>query len=292
MPVNHIFLYKRGFPETSVFRKAALNSLEKTGFRPFFQERCASNRRFAPTGVWKMLKILIIPLAVLFYSCGIEDYYYLYPVPSSNIRMQSNISATIELPNYGMAYTYFSHFAIYYRIYISDISSAAEIQPPQMQSINSALQYDYNGIEPYTHEDLITSINIDNLLRQRNYYLLGLNNADIDGILNRGGTITLDFSSSLPAPVLRRASDEYPLYRSNGEGVFTPLPSNRLFQNTGDLNRSENVSGTVNADVADKTNILGTRYTYASMYIVSIGRDNNFSPIYSIPTFIGIFQLP
>jgi hypothetical protein len=240
-------------------------------------------------------KALIIPLAaLLLVSCGIEDYYYLYPVSAANITMRSNISATIRLPGYGMEYYYFTHFTIYYRIYISGRSSAAEIQPSEMQSINTALYSDYNGIEPYTHEDLITTINIDNLFVNRHYYTLQLSGADIDSVLDidSGGTITVDFSSSLTMPELRIGSSRYPLYRSNGGGIFSPLPQDRFFQNTDDLNKSENVSGTVNADVADRSGISGPRYTYASMYIVATGRNNNFSPIYSIPTFIGIFQLP
>ncbi|MDR2094440.1 MAG: hypothetical protein LBP76_02840 [Treponema sp.] len=240
-------------------------------------------------------KTLIIPLAaLLFVSCGIEDYYYLYPVSAANIMMQSNVAATISLPSYGQEYYYFTHFTIYYRIYISDRLSAAEIQPSEMQSINQALYSDYNGIEPYTHEDLITTINIDNLFVNRHYYTLKLNGADIDSVLEirDGGTMTIDFSSSLAAPELRRGSNRYPLYRSNGDGIFDPLPRDRLFQNTDDLNKSANASSTVNADVANKANISGPRYTYAAMYIAAIGRNNNFSPIYSIPTFIGIFQLP
>ncbi|MDR1903870.1 MAG: hypothetical protein LBQ88_16500 [Treponema sp.] len=244
-------------------------------------------------------KIPVILFAAFFFgSCGIEDYYYLYPVSSANINMQLNSRADIHLPNYGTEYYYFTHFAIYYRIYISDISLPGGIQYSQnvLQNINPALWSDYSSLEPYTREDLITTINIDTLLKNRHYYTLNLRNkddtaVDIDRVLNaRGKTITLDFSPP-STPELRIDSNEYHLYRSNGDGMFAPLPQNRRFLNTDDLNKSENATSLVNADVANK-NISGPRYTYTSMYIVAIGRNNNFSPIYSIPILIGIFQLP
>jgi hypothetical protein len=68
---------------------------------------------------------------------------------------------------------------------------------------------------------------------------------------------------------------------------------NRYFLNTTDLNSSTNVSTTVNADVVEVSSSTGgARYAYVALYIVVTGIDNNYSPIYSAPTFIGVLRLP
>jgi hypothetical protein len=84
----------------------------------------------------------------------------------------------------------------------------------------------------------------------------------------------------------------YPLYRSNGDGAFEPAPRERYFRNTSELNRVENLTPKINADVVNKPDISGPRYAYVSMYIVVTGTDSNYTAIYSQPTHISIFRLP
>ena len=95
--------------------------------------------------------------AALLVSCGIEDYAFLYPVPSGDVSVELNHKATIRLPNINLSdYYYFTHFAIYYRIYISG-SSYPTIHTGNMNDLNPLLYADYNAILPYTNGDTSAS---------------------------------------------------------------------------------------------------------------------------------------
>ncbi|MDR2103837.1 MAG: hypothetical protein LBP42_07030, partial [Treponema sp.] len=156
------------------------------------------------------------------------------------------------------------------------------------------------AIYPYTTtntQNTQVNTSISAFFRNRNYYTLALENADIENDIlassSLGRTLEIDFTpiqTGKRYPFLSIDSQIYNLFRSNNNGAFNPLPD-RYFINTSQLNASQNATSTINADVADK-NISGPRYAYVSMYIVVSGIDSNFSPISSIPTFIGIFLLP
>ncbi|MDR1446839.1 MAG: hypothetical protein LBI90_08095 [Treponema sp.] len=235
-------------------------------------------------------------LALLISSCGIEDYYFLYSVPQGNIQVTLNNRATIQLPSLSADYYYFTNFTIFYRLYISGSQESGTIQTSQasLGSINPYLSSDYFAIEPYTKSDTTVSATTGSLFKGRNFYTLELETANIDDVLSSdvmGQTLIIDFPVTGVRPFLSIGGFSYTLYRSTGEGSFNPVP-NRYFLNTSELNSSSNVSSTVNADVANRTGISGSRFTYAAMYIVVTGIDSNFTPIYSAPTFIGIFALP
>ncbi|MDR2303188.1 MAG: hypothetical protein LBE10_01185 [Treponema sp.] len=237
-----------------------------------------------------------ILLVFLLSSCGIEDYYFLYSVPQGNIQVTLNNRAIIQLPSLSAEYYYFTNFTIFYRLYISGSQESGAIQtsPASLSSINSYLSSDYLAIEPYTKSDTTVSATTGSLFKGRNFYKLELENANIDDILSSevmGQTLIIDFPVTGVRPFLSIGGSSRTLYRSTGEGSFNPVP-NRYFLNTSELNSSSNVSSTVNADVANKNDISGSRFTYAAMYIVVTGIDSNFTPIYSAPTFINIFALP
>jgi hypothetical protein len=243
-----------------------------------------------------------ILICLFFSSCGIYEYIYLNPVASGNITTELNTLATIGLPNFqGTEYRIFNHFIIYYRIYISGSNEAGKIQISQtnLSKINQTLSEDYFRFEPYTTSSSTAATSVAALFSGRNYYPLALENANIDdnvGILGRsslGKTITLDFKEG-SAPSVKIDNANYVLFRSNGNtsnDSFSPVPD-RYFINKAELNRSENISSRQNKDVADNTAVSGPRYTYVSMYIVVNGTDDNFSPVFSTPTHIGIFRLP
>jgi hypothetical protein len=249
-----------------------------------------------------MKKLCICGLITLLVSCGIDDYFYLYPVPVGNIQVQSNSYATVILPNINLQdFYYFTHFTIYYRIYISDIQELAALQlsQPILNGINPVLSTDYFYIFPYTTSNTqntqVVNTSISTMFRNRSYYTLALENADIENNVldasSLGRTLTLDFLQTPgTVPSLLINDVRYNLFRSNGNGVFNPLPD-RYFINSSQLHAGENATSAINADVVDKS-VSGPRYTYVSMYIVVTGIDNNFSPIDSVPTFIGIFLLP
>jgi hypothetical protein len=239
-------------------------------------------------------------------SCGIEDYPYLEPVEESNITRVMNTRAAILLPN--VISVQFSHFAIYYRIYISDVSIVSNILPADMNKINTSLSQDYNAFLSYTSSGSSSgasaSTQIATIFLNRKYYPLNAGSINIDDLLSdsaKGRSIVIDFDQTNgQAPTIQLdGRTEYELFRTSGAGIsgsssFDIKPEgSRVFINTPELNSSQNAaSANVNNDVADKT-VFGDRSTYVSMYIVSTGRDNiTFSPFYSQPTFIGVFRLP
>jgi hypothetical protein len=239
-------------------------------------------------------------------SCGLEDYPYLERVKESDITREFNTRATILLPNVGSQQ--FTHFAIYYRIYISDVTTMGTILPADMNNINSLLSLDYSYFLPYVNPDNTSSAStqIDTLFANRKYYSLYTESHELSDLLTssvEGQGITLDFSQRADGrrPILEVGGTEYVLWRTTGRErlgeLFEIKPDNdRSFVNSSELHSSEYAVSTNNAannDVADKTPVSGDRYTYTAMYIVATGRNLiDFSPIYSQPAYIGVFRLP
>jgi hypothetical protein len=241
--------------------------------------------------------LLIIALG----SCGLDDYPFLPRVPPGSINGELNSRAVINLDGIVEdSNIYFTHFTIYYRIYISGQDFAGYVDEGSMNALNPTLYSDYTYFLPYTNSDTTITTSVGTLFKNRNYQALTLEGADIErNILSKsalGKLITLEFSqTSGTIPILIIDDDtSYRLQRSTGNGLFSPKPDNRYFLNDPELNASANVSTTVNADVVNNTNLTATdpRYTYVAMYIVVTGIDPNFSPIYSAPTFIRILRLP
>jgi hypothetical protein len=239
----------------------------------------------------------VLGIVLIFFSCGIEDYIFIPSVSSSDITVTLNSHASIRLPSMsGTEQMYFSHFAVYYRIYISGLSLAGTIDTGSFASVNSTLAADYNAFLPYINTTSTTiNTSIGTLFSNRHYQTIALEDIDIDrDILNSGGkTIIFDFNQTIGVPQLQIGGGSfYNLRRSNGNGVFNPVPINRYFVNSSDLHSDENAISAINADVAANTAVTGPRYTYVALYIVAMGIDMNFSPIYSFPTFIGVLSLP
>jgi hypothetical protein len=236
-------------------------------------------------------------LTGIFLSCGIEDYYYLSPVPVGNIRMYLNTRATVQLP--GVSDPYFTNFAIFYRIYISESNEPGEIQtsPASLNKVNSALYSDYAFFDNYTTSNTMVGASIGSLFRNRSFYPLDISSSlSLDAVLDNnspGSTIVIDFQFSPPSITVSGVIPQTPLFRSTNNGTFTPRPD-RYFRNTTELYLSANANSANNADVADLSNSTGAqRYTYAALYIVLVGIDlTTYSQIYSNPTFIGVMRLP
>ena len=238
-------------------------------------------------------------LVTQFLSCGLEEYYYLDPVPQSSITMELNNKATIQMPS--SSYSYFTHFSIFYRVYISGSAVTGTIQTSYdaLRNINPALAADFSAIYPLTDITNTGSTNVGAQFKSRRFYELELYGIDIASILDStafGGTMVIEFppnTGSLPTLTLNGAS--FSLYRSTGDGTFAPRP-NRYFLNHPDLNSSANTAAHINADVADNIGISSDpaqRYTYAIMYLSAIGLNSqDITIVYSKPVFIGIFRLP
>jgi hypothetical protein len=242
-------------------------------------------------------------------SCGIEDYPYLYSIDAGDVSLTLNTTAFIRLPTYTdpEQLNYFQNFIIYYRIYISGTPIEGTVSTDQLSQINSALSSDYYSFLSYTNtDDTTVPGNMGSIFSNRRYYPLDLQGTNIGDELDTGSfgkVITLDFGRSSPlhpgfflgnAPQSDPSVPRNNLLRYSDYNMH-PYANNRYFTNSSDLNDGDliNQSTLTNLDVANNT-VSGPKYTYTAMYIMAYGVDENngFSPIYSSPTFIGVFRLP
>ena len=245
--------------------------------------------------IW-LKKLAILFLFSFFSSCGIQENYYLPQIPENNIRRTDNTAAVLNIPSIN-SYYFSRGYRIFYRIYISNSLTSAGIDTNNDRSnINSALVNDFNVFEPIANPANTTSITNRNTFINRSYFELELEGTtDIISVLTQaGGTVSIEFLQ-IPGmhPVLTINEKNYNLLRSTGEGTrtFSPLPEDRYFFSTPELNAYENAVSDVNGDVAGRSD--ASDYAYVSMYIVAMGNDpTNFTPVYSKPTLINIFRLP
>jgi hypothetical protein len=261
------------------------------------QNHCAFRIKFLK----KPALFAVVLSLFLFSTCGIEDYPYLEPVLEGNISWELNVRAAIGLPY--VASQQFTHFVIYYRIYISGEDILSNILPDAMSRINPTLSQDYNTFLPYTNTDNTSvSTQIGTLFSNRKYYsLYTASPLDLNDLLSSsamGQRIVIDFAQiNGRQPTIDIGGTEYVLWRTTGRErlgeIFDIRPeNNRSFVNNSELNSSYTSAESINNDVAANT-VSGTRYTYVSMYIVSTGHDpTTFLPIYSQPAHIGVFRLP
>jgi hypothetical protein len=271
----------------------------------FFQTADCKIKRFCFLGI--LLCVLPAALGLGLASCGIETYKYLDPV-YPGIPMLLNTTAYITLPvEQG---NYFRYFIIYYRIYISDLPVESMVDAGILSRINPALSSDYNYFLSYTNTQSTTApTNMGSTFAARKYFPLELANASIENVLSiaSGGIITLDFADnpqyrpSLIIGDLRLETPGTPRTRyqlsRNTRNDNTPYGNNIYFINSDAINNGAHISSDsshINQDVQKNDQSgAGSKYTYASMYIVAHGLDDtSFTNIYSIPTFIGIFRLP
>jgi hypothetical protein len=235
---------------------------------------------------------------ILFASCGIEDYLYLDPIPESGITVQLNSRATVQLPSRS-SYDSVSnfHFTLFYRIYVSGLLRES-VSISDYSALNPTLASDYNVLLPYTDTSSTSTANVSavgTVFRNRNYYTLELESVNIDNVLasgSSGKTLTLDFLQN-PGWIPRMEIDgvPYSLFRSDGGGNFKPEPD-RYFRSSEDLTDSAKASSLANADVVPASGTPVEKYAYVAFYIAASGMNNNFSPVYSAPTFVGVLQLP
>jgi len=232
-------------------------------------------------------------------SCGLEEYLFIDYIPDS--YKNDYTSAIISLPSRSTeGYSnIFSHFEIFYRIYISAAPPGGLINTSTLMSnVNSALNSDYQGLYYLTNKTGTASnpSNLETTFSSRKYFKLTLENNNIDNVLGSGslgGKLEISFeTTSGVKPVLNLNGIPYTIFRANsGPGLnFTPSP-NRYFLNHPYLYDPNNVSKLINEDVAAPNANTIPRYTYVSMYIFAIGRDY-ITTIYSQPTHINIFCLP
>jgi len=234
--------------------------------------------------------LVIISLLVLLLSCGIDEYYYLPQLSEGRVTRSLSSDAVIEIPSISSEYYYATGFILFYRIYISNFPTDTI---DSIGQISTQLLSDYNAFVPFIDPVNTSSIPGLTTFSNRGYYELELEGVNIRNVLSRsGGTVHIHFPlSSGDRPIITFNNNEYPLIRSNGRGSFNPVPEDRYFFSSPDLNSSSNANSITNADVSNTG--AATEYAYVSMYIVMVGQNpRNFSRLYSKPTHINIFRLP
>jgi hypothetical protein len=243
---------------------------------------------------YKNIFIIFVSLS-FFWACGIEDVPFINPIPQGNVIQTLNNRAVIRIPeDYDIAT--FSYFAVFYRIYASDIPQASTTIN-SYSAINSILASDYNYFSGYIDSTTQVNVNMDSLFQGRGYkYLILENGNSISNVLEQsswGQSLVFDFTSS-KRPTMTIGNNTYTLWRSDGGGLFSPRPD-RYFVNSQELWNPENINSQINADVVNKANLPDgdRRYTYAAMFIVAVGiNPASYSNIYSTPSLIHVFQLP
>jgi hypothetical protein len=235
------------------------------------------------------IKVFVLLLSAFFFSCGIDEYFYLPQVPEVNVITALNTEAEIYLPPISDDYYYAGSYTIFYRIYTSNFPTESSTE---LSQINSTLSSDYNYFYQITNPTNTSAITSLNTFRNRNYFELEFEGADIATILPKsGGTLRISFPTPLwgyPVASINKGQD-YKLRRSSQ--LISPEPREDLsFRNTQQLREYENANANINADVAGRTGDM--RYAYVSMYIVAVGTNPvNFTSIYSKPTHISVFRL-
>jgi hypothetical protein len=254
------------------------------------------------------LQCIAVCLLALFclLSCGLENFYYIDYIQASDYIDYT--SSFVRLPSSGRdGYSdeqYFTHFVIFYRIYLSNTNPNGRINDSAdaMNSINTTLTSDYNWSIQYTDITSTTAnvSGLENTFYNRRFFKLELQDEDIDRVLGRnalGSTLEIRFRDiSGEVPVLLIGGASYVLKRASEApgNIFAPRPADsRAFLNHPELYDVSNATIELNADVApnNRGEIL---YTYVCMYIFAVGRSYEVPPttIYSQPTFVGIFRLP
>ena len=241
------------------------------------------------------LKELVIFTLCLFtlLSCGIEDIPYLLQVPESGITRTLTNKAEITLPSL-TSFSFATGYIIYYKIYIirSEFGTV-----PELIANNSRISNDYNTLYRFTDPANGSSIPSLTTFSNSGFYELEIDTLTIKKtILSKsGGVFNIEFPltpGEKPNILSLNSVDSgtrYTLYRSNGGGTFNPKPD-RYFLSSTDLNAYANATSTTNADVSGEDGV--SEFAYASMYIVAVGTNQNFSRVYGKPTFINIFKLP
>jgi len=247
-----------------------------------------------------IIKVLLCLLFVFcLLTCGIEEFYYLPQVSGGNINTTLSSRADFTLPTIPSEHYYAIGYRIYYKIYLSGVDGGGRESP----GFNSTFVTDYNYFEnTYNNPSNTTSSvpTISTFSGRRFYELEHLSTAsgDIINIDRIGGTVSILFPlAAREIPTITINNTETQIIRSSSVTSMLPLsPINSpnpehevFFRNTSGLNNNSNATTSINADTASGQE----GYAYAAMYIVTVGKNpQNFSFIFSKPTFISVFRLP
>ncbi|MDR2597984.1 MAG: hypothetical protein LBC76_11785 [Treponema sp.] len=237
--------------------------------------------------------ITIIVFINVLLSCGIDEYYYLPQVPEINVTTDFNTNATVNFPKIPDDYYYAACYTIFYRIYVSS-HSTQNSSPSEFNLISPYLNNDYNYLLQFTNPVNTSATTSTNTFKNRNFFKLEFEGTDnINMLPKNGGKLLIDFPTTVgDIPFASLNGERKYLLRSSE--LTSPEPSDDLyFRNTPELYNLEYATDkNKNADVAGRSGD-NMNLTYVAMYIAAVGTNpNNFTTIYSKPTFISVFRLP
>ncbi|TCW61353.1 hypothetical protein C5O22_06565 [Treponema sp. J25] len=215
---------------------------------------CKKKNNIQQTFVRKVNYLCII-LGVVFFSCGIEEYIYLFPV--SNVSVNGVSSITITTPDQSSVASYFDRYLIFYRIYLSD-NNLSSVSSSDLSSINTAMASHYSYFSTYTSTAnySVVSYNMSDIFNQKGFYELSVTDSSVNLTSDSSVTFTLTLNSGLR-------------YKS------------RSFSKS-DINKNGN----------DDEDVEGTgQYAYVMFYIIAFGTDTGGSAIYSNPTWLGVLKI-
>ena len=241
----------------------------------------------------RIIKLSLLSLFLIF-SCGLDTYIYLEPVPNPNIIDVNSV--TIYLPSRSSQPDEFRHYIIYYRIYLSNHPPAGTPNDHWYRNdINPALATHFNILNSLTTTDIVSAALVMSEFNRLSYFPLYYesslgNYLPISSLLTGDGVVYIDFTPDNIGPFVRiNQGADIPLIRSDTANP-TPSENNSFFHS--EYLISETGQG-INSDVhRHEDEYLIINRSYVSMYIIAFGIDNNYSPMYSRATHIGIFLLP
>ncbi|MCX7655455.1 MAG: hypothetical protein N2Z76_02900 [Treponemataceae bacterium] len=205
-------------------------------------------------------RYFIILGTLVFFSCGIEEYIYLFPV--SDVSVQGVNSITITSPDQSSVASYFDRYLIFYRIYLSDKNLSSASSYSDLSNINSAMASHYSYFSSYTSTAnySVVSYNMSDIFNQKGFYELSVTDSSINLTSDSPVTFTLTLNSGT----------RY---------------QNRKFTKS-DINKN----GHDDEDVEGDTTTTG-QYAYVMFYIIAFGTDTGGSAIYSNPTWLGVLKI-
>jgi len=260
-------------------------------------------------------------------SCGLDSVPYISPVPMVPPANISGSGVTDVLLTVTDGGAHFVRFAVFYRIYLSDVGDPSP-DPSTFAQIHPTLAADYNHFRGII-DAIAPPADVTNVFNNRGFSRLALEGVNVNGgvaLGSVGGTMDIDFAAigRPPRLSLRRAgvTTEFYLRRAeerHGVGRFDPAPrfadppNDRLpFFNHPYLLDRDNARpiqpGRPELEIRndDAAPFVGRLLTeanagnpmtdaYVLMYVVVEGRSMLTlppTPVSSRPTFLGVFRLP
>jgi hypothetical protein len=230
--------------------------------------------------------LLLATCSFLLASCGIEDYPFIPPVPNANVTASNyNVYVNSPLP---VGNNYFLQYNIYYRLYQSgtlESGTGTDMTGTVLSTMNSQLASDINALFSLVQEDSTSATGVSQLQSRSFLQLFGFEWA----------SCYLDFSTSPPRISVNAPSDENPVPDASDLQRYREmtLPNDNYSLSATAISENIPTTGSISdINTAGSQGASGFNYYYIALYIAAAGTDPAaYQPIYSRPTFLGVYQV-